>query len=65
MDLQFTAEEQAFRAEVRQWVADNLPPDIRTKVLNAQRLSKDDQQRWARILGFWVRACALSLLGGK
>jgi hypothetical protein len=51
MDLQFTPEEQAFRAEIRRWVAENLPKDISHKVHNALRLSRDDMQRWARILG--------------
>jgi hypothetical protein len=51
MDLNFTAEELAFRAHIRQWVADNLPADISHKVHNALRLSRDDMQRWARILG--------------
>ncbi len=51
MDLQFTPDEQAFRAEVRQWVADNLPKDLSHKVFNSLRLSRDDQQRWAKILG--------------
>ncbi|MBK9364143.1 MAG: acyl-CoA dehydrogenase family protein [Rubrivivax sp.] len=51
MDLNFTAEELAFRAEIRQWVAENLPQDISHKVHNALRLSRDDMQRWARILG--------------
>jgi alkylation response protein AidB-like acyl-CoA dehydrogenase len=51
MDLNFTDEQLAFRAEIRQWVADNLPADISHKVHNALRLSKDDLQRWARILG--------------
>jgi len=51
MDLQFTPEELAFRAEIRQWVADNLPKDISHKVLNALRQSREDMQRWAQILG--------------
>ena len=51
MNLDFTPEEQAFRAEIRQWVADNLPKDISHKVHHALRLSKDDLQRWAKILG--------------
>ena len=42
MDLQFTPEELAFRAEIRQWVADNLPKDISHKVLNALRQSRED-----------------------
>jgi alkylation response protein AidB-like acyl-CoA dehydrogenase len=51
MDLNFTAEEQAFREQIRAWVAENLPQDISHKVHNALRLTKDDHQRWARILG--------------
>ncbi|MET1114125.1 MAG: acyl-CoA dehydrogenase family protein [Comamonas sp.] len=51
MDLAFTPEEQAFREEVRAWVRSHLPEDIAHKVRNALRLSRDDLQRWARILG--------------
>ncbi len=51
MDLSFTAEEQQFRQDVRQWVAANLPADLASKVRNALRLSRDDLQRWAKILG--------------
>ena len=51
MDLAFTPEEQAFREEIRSWVRANLPADISHKVHNALRLSRDDMQRWARILG--------------
>ena len=51
MDLNFTPEELAFRAEIRQWVAENLPKDLSHKVFNSLRLSKDDMQRWAKILG--------------
>src|ERR1700712_4558476 len=51
MDLNFTPEEQAFREQIRAWVAENLPKDISHKVHNALRLSKEDLQRWARILG--------------
>ena len=51
MDLQFTAEELAFRDEIHQWVAANLPKDISHKVLHSLRLTRDDMQRWAKILG--------------
>jgi alkylation response protein AidB-like acyl-CoA dehydrogenase len=51
MDLAFTPEEQAFREEIRTWVHANLPADISHKVHNALRLSRDDLQRWAKILG--------------
>jgi hypothetical protein len=51
MDLNFTAEELEFRQQIRHWVAGNLPADISHKVRQALRLSRDDLQRWARILG--------------
>ena len=51
MDLNFTTEETAFRHEIRAWVADSLPADIAHKVRHALRLTRDDHQRWARILG--------------
>ena len=51
MDLNFTAEELAFRAHIRQWVAEHLPKDLSHKVHHALHLSRDDLQRWAKILG--------------
>jgi len=51
MDLAFTSEEQAFRGMVRDWVTANLPKDIAAKVHGAQRLHREDMQRWAKILG--------------
>jgi alkylation response protein AidB-like acyl-CoA dehydrogenase len=51
MDLDFTPEQQAFRADIRAWVAANLPADIAHKVHNGLRLSRDDLQGWAKILG--------------
>jgi alkylation response protein AidB-like acyl-CoA dehydrogenase len=51
MDLAFTAEELKFRDDIRAWVKAHLPPDIASKVRQAQRLSRDDMQRWAKILG--------------
>jgi alkylation response protein AidB-like acyl-CoA dehydrogenase len=50
MDLSFSAEEQAFRDEVRTWLRANLPQDLREKVEHYQHLSKDDLMRWHRIL---------------
>jgi alkylation response protein AidB-like acyl-CoA dehydrogenase len=51
MDLDFTPEQQAFRADIRSWVAANLPKDIADKVHKGLRLHRDDMQRWAKILG--------------
>jgi alkylation response protein AidB-like acyl-CoA dehydrogenase len=51
MDLAFTPEEQKFREDIRAWVHANLPKDISHKVHNALHLTRDDMQRWAKILG--------------
>jgi alkylation response protein AidB-like acyl-CoA dehydrogenase len=51
MDLAFTPEEQAFRDMVRTWVRANLPQPIAHKVHNALRLTRQDMQDWAKILG--------------
>ena len=51
MDLAFTPEEQTFREDIRAWVKSSLPKDIAHKVHNALRLSRDDHQCWAKILG--------------
>ena len=50
MDLNYSAEEQAFRKEVRTWLDANIPADLRTKVLDYEELSKDDLVRWHKIL---------------
>ena len=50
MDLSYAPDELAFRNEVRQWLAANLPKDIRDKVVGYQHLSKDDFIRWHKIL---------------
>jgi len=50
MDLDYSAEELAFRDEVRAFVRDNLPRDISRKVLEHRRLHKDDIVRWQDIL---------------
>ena len=50
MDLTFSEEEQAFRAEVRRFVAERLPADVKHKVENGLRLEKDDYLRWQKAL---------------
>ena len=50
MDLGFSAEEIAFRAEVREFVAKNLPAAIRDKLAGGHHPSKDDIVAWTRIL---------------
>ena len=43
MDLNFTPEEEAFRAEVQAFLKDKLPARIANKVKAGQRLTKADQ----------------------
>jgi alkylation response protein AidB-like acyl-CoA dehydrogenase len=50
MDLRFTADELAFRDEVRAFIADNLPDDIRERMRLGHPAEKADTIRWQRIL---------------
>jgi len=50
MNLNYSREELDFRDEVRSWLNDNLPKDLRTKVLEYQHLDKEELLRWHRIL---------------
>ena len=50
MDINFTAEEAAFRDEVRAFLKDKLPADISRKVKEHKRLGKEDTVRWQKIL---------------
>ena len=51
MDLAFTPEELGFREEIHAWVHAHLPQDISHKVHNALHLTREDMQRWGKILG--------------
>jgi hypothetical protein len=50
MDLNFTVEEEAFRAEVQAFLAAELPPALSDKVRRGLRLDKADMQQWHAIL---------------
>jgi len=50
MDLRFTPEENAFRAEVRAFLHSALPPTIRAKMVEGRNLAKDDIVTWQRVL---------------
>ncbi|PUE14949.1 acyl-CoA dehydrogenase family protein [Limnohabitans sp. MMS-10A-178] len=50
MDLNYSQEETKFREEVHHWLKFNLPEDIRQKVVSYQELTKEDYQRWHKIL---------------
>jgi alkylation response protein AidB-like acyl-CoA dehydrogenase len=46
MDLNFTVEEQAFQAEVRVFLADNLAPELAARVRAGAELRKADLEGW-------------------
>src|SRR6266850_4692479 len=50
MDLRFTAEELAFRDELRTFFRSALPDSIRDKLVANKGLAKDDIVTWQRIL---------------
>jgi pimeloyl-CoA dehydrogenase large subunit len=50
MDLAFTKEEQTFREEVRQFLRDNVPPEMRRKLIEGRPLSRDEMVEGVRIL---------------
>lgn len=50
MDLSFTSEEEAFRREVRAFLADQLPARLATKVADDIQLTKADMLQWHAIL---------------
>jgi alkylation response protein AidB-like acyl-CoA dehydrogenase len=50
MELRFTAEELAFREQVREFFRGALPAAIRSKCELGQRLTPDELKQWQRIL---------------
>jgi alkylation response protein AidB-like acyl-CoA dehydrogenase len=50
MDLNYSPEELAFRDEVRSWLRENLPEELRAKVASYEELGREDLLRWHRIL---------------
>jgi len=50
MDLNFTPQEEAFRAEVRAFLAEKLPKRLSDKVANGKHLTKADMEEWHAIL---------------
>lgn len=50
MDLNYTPKQQAFRAEVKQFLNEKLPPALRKKVRLGLRLNKQDSDTWHEIL---------------
>jgi alkylation response protein AidB-like acyl-CoA dehydrogenase len=50
MDLSFTPEEEAFRADVKTFFAKQLPKDLAEKVKGGRRLTKAEVEGWQAIL---------------
>ena len=50
MDLNYTADDLAFRDTVRTYLDAHLPRDLQHKVLNHKRLTRDDLVRWHKIV---------------
>ena len=50
MDLSFTPEEQAFRAEVQRFLTDKVPARLTAKVRDGKHLGKADLQAWHALL---------------
>ena len=50
MDLRFSAEDDAFRAEVRAFIDAALPSDVRRKMTEGRSLTKDEIVHWQRTL---------------
>ncbi len=51
MNLDFSPEEVAFRDEIRTFIADNYPPELRAKQESGRELDREDYLSWHRILG--------------
>tara|TARA_B110000503_G_scaffold85681_1_gene130390 strand:- start:1785 stop:2978 length:1194 start_codon:yes stop_codon:yes gene_type:complete len=65
--MKLSQEEQTFQQEVREFISENLPADIKYKVDNNLLLKKNDHVRWQKILGEkgWFGASWPEEYGGK
>ena len=50
MDIEFSAEDLAFQAEVRAFIAENYPAELRGKQDEGDELSKEDFLSWHKVL---------------
>ncbi len=50
MELQLNADDAAFRDEVRDFIRENLAPELKRKVEMGQELGKEDIVRWHKTL---------------
>jgi alkylation response protein AidB-like acyl-CoA dehydrogenase len=58
MDMEFTAEERAFRDEARTFIAENYPATLRRKQDEGEDLGREDYLSWHKVLAKkgWVAA---------
>ena len=66
MDLDFSAEDLAFQAEARRFLAENFPKHLREKQDRGESFGKDDIVEWHRILAKqgWIAPSWPKELGG-
>ena len=57
MDLRFTPQENAWREEVRTFINENLPADIRERLRLGFNATKQETITWQRILNAKGWAC--------
>ena len=50
MDLNFSAEDIAFRDEVRAFIKDSYPPHLNGKIEEGEEMSKEDFLSWHKVL---------------
>jgi len=50
MDLEYKPEDLRFRDEIRQFLKDNVPPELSEKVRTRRHLKREDMVRWHKIL---------------
>ena len=66
MNLDFSPEDAAFREEVRAFIAENYPKDLRAKQDSGEPLGKDDYLAWHKVLAKkgWVAPSWPKAFGG-
>jgi alkylation response protein AidB-like acyl-CoA dehydrogenase len=50
VNFEYSPDEQAFRAEVRQFLKEKLPKDLSQKILNNKHMHREDLVQWHKIL---------------
>ncbi|MBY6200876.1 acyl-CoA dehydrogenase family protein [Maritalea mobilis] len=67
MDLTYSPAERAFQTDVREFLAENLPPALSRKVNARGELTKDDMERWHAILNArgWLAGPWPKAFGGQ